>query len=99
MKVLMNSFSAGTDENGNPQKLIRLEFLDVIDQSNIRTYSILWFDASYRGIPRSINDVSELYMQVSEDARLDHVQHFEIESSTYEKLKDNAIKADAMKAA
>lgn len=93
MKVLMNSFSAGTDKMGNPQKLIRLEFLDVVDQSNIRTCNILWFDASYRGIPRTTNDISELYIQVSEDARLDYVQHFEIESSTYENLRENTMKA------
>lgn len=90
MFFLVDSYVTEQDHNGNPRKLIRVM---CIRQGKM--VNILWFDASYRGIPSSCKQLSESYDVATVDTdALEHVQNHKVKPETWNSLSANCDSYD-----
>jgi len=90
MLFLVDSYVTEQDHNGNPRKLIRVMCI-----RGSKMVNILWFDASYRGIPSNCDKLSESYDVVTVDGdKLEHLQKHEVKPETWNSLSANCDSYD-----
>jgi len=87
MLFLMDSYETGSDANGNPRILLR-----VICMKDNEVTNILWEDASYKGIPKNVSTLCEVYdIEYYPGDTLHHVQNHQVDPETWNSLVANCF--------
>lgn len=91
MLVLVNEFDAGLDIHGNPQTLIRVEFIDTSGDEP-RYTNILWFDSSYLGNPPTRSGMFGPFdVEVNDDDVVRYIGSFDVTQKQYDEIVENNI--------